>query len=627
MSNRVQKEKEKKRSVDNFFSRKEVNTSLLILYGIILTVIFFKVYPKVFDEKLNLGGDNAGYYILGTALATGQGYTNIHMLNKPPHNHYPPGYPVIIAGAMKTFSSKITFIKKLSGFFFFLSLVLMFIIIRRVTDNNIHIAFITVLFLLYNFSLLNYSYLMMSEIPFTFFSLLTLWLFMKTDLSVPFYRNILFYLVIFSIIFSYYIRTSGLSLYAGIALYLAFRKKWKYIVLMTGIFVLLTLPWYIRTAHLGGNAYIHQLVMVNPYRPELGHMHFGDWFTRFFQNLKRYVAREVPAGTFDFVWVKNYKDPVKAKEWITGIITIAIMIFGLIRIKKFRDLFFFYLLAAFGILLLWPTVWTGVRFILPLLPILTFLLINGIIEIVGIASERILHVRNTQLVPVLMVVLSLFSIKSYSKKPIMILEKKARSPYSDKYKNYFEVARWAYKHIPDTSVVACRKGQLFYLFSHRYITGFANTLDKEKQIEYLKKRSTDYVVLDQLGFSSTGRYLYPAIKRYPGKFKVVYQVKNPDTYFMRFRPDLGYWGEWKDDKRNGFGTYVWPNGQKYIGHWKNNLMDGKGKMITPNKVVMEGTWKNNLLEGPVLVINQESKAAKVVEFKHGKPVEPLLPDR
>ena len=55
-------------------------------------------------------------------------------------------------------------------------------------------------------------------------------------------------------------------------------------------------------------------------------MHFGDWFTRFFQNLERYIAREIPSGIFDFIQVTNYKDPIVMKEWIIGIIELLTLI-------------------------------------------------------------------------------------------------------------------------------------------------------------------------------------------------------------------------------------------------------------------------------------------------------------
>ena len=30
-----------------------------------------------------------------------------------------------------------------------------------------------------------------------------------------------------------------------------------------------------------------------------------------------------------------------------------------------------------------------------------------------------------------------------------------------------------------------------------------------------------------------------------------------------------YVGRWKDDKRNGQGTFTWSDGEKYVGEWKD----------------------------------------------------------
>jgi 1-phosphatidylinositol-4-phosphate 5-kinase len=36
---------------------------------------------------------------------------------------------------------------------------------------------------------------------------------------------------------------------------------------------------------------------------------------------------------------------------------------------------------------------------------------------------------------------------------------------------------------------------------------------------------------------------------------------------------------YKDDKRTGFGKYVWANGDKYIGQWLNGVMHGRGAFL------------------------------------------------
>ena len=63
---------------------------------------------------------------------------------------------------------------------------------------------------------------------------------------------------------------------------------------------------------------------------------------------------------------------------------------------------------------------------------------------------------------------------------------------------------------------------------------YAWTENEEELITGLINSGTDYVVLEQLGYSSTGRYLYPAIQKNPELFPIVMHLKNPDTYLLKF---------------------------------------------------------------------------------------------
>jgi len=51
------------------------------------------------------------------------------------------------------------------------------------------------------------------------------------------------------------------------------------------------------------------------------------------------------------------------------------------------------------------------------------------------------------------------------------------------------------------------------------------------------RTKVDFVVLEQLGYSSTGRYLYPAIMKHPDLFQPVMQLQNPDTYLLAFNKE------------------------------------------------------------------------------------------
>lgn len=56
-----------------------------------------------------------------------------------------------------------------------------------------------------------------------------------------------------------------------------------------------------------------------------------------------------------------------------------------------------------------------------------------------------------------------------------------------------------------------------------------------------------------------------------------------------------YMGEWKNDKRNGFGISERSNGMKYEGEWLNNKRHGYGCTVFPDGTKEEGKYKNNVL--------------------------------
>ena len=47
-----------------------------------------------------------------------------------------------------------------------------------------------------------------------------------------------------------------------------------------------------------------------------------------------------------------------------------------------------------------------------------------------------------------------------------------------------------------------------------------------------------------------------------------------------FKKRLGYEGELKDNKRQGKGMHIWPNGDKYEGEWNEGKKEGKGKFTS-----------------------------------------------
>ncbi len=47
----------------------------------------------------------------------------------------------------------------------------------------------------------------------------------------------------------------------------------------------------------------------------------------------------------------------------------------------------------------------------------------------------------------------------------------------------------------------------------------------------------------------------------------------------KWKQDCRYNGEWKDNKKHGFGIQIFGNGDKYEGGWMQNMRYGKGNFI------------------------------------------------
>ena len=54
----------------------------------------------------------------------------------------------------------------------------------------------------------------------------------------------------------------------------------------------------------------------------------------------------------------------------------------------------------------------------------------------------------------------------------------------------------------------------------------------------------------------------------------------------------------KGDCNNGYGTYTYANGNKYVGEFKNAKRNGQGAYTFANGTVDKSIWKNNKLIVP-----------------------------
>ncbi len=500
------------------------NNKLSILYIAILLIAFIPTYNHIYDSKIAFLGDNANYYILGKALANGDGFINAQSPTKAAANSYPPGYPAFIATVMTIANDSVETIKYTNGILYFASLVVLFFFFREIT-NNIHLSFAMVFTMMFHYYNLQYSTWMMSEIPFIFFSSIGLLALTKIDIERAPWKSPWFFLMLLSTSFSYYVRSQGIALIGGVGLYYLIHRNWKYMFSYGIGFLAIAIPWYIRGLAFAGSPYTAALKYKDYYDRSKGEMHgIGDWLERIGGNIPRYIESEIPAAIFGHN--PNYESP----SYFTGLIIIAFVSFGIYKMKKFNIVIAGYILATFAILMLWPTVWTGLRFIMPIVPLMIFLFFYGIYSLIILLLEKAkVDITNiSKYLPYAFILIAFVYTPRLAE-----LHKAATTPLNPIYRNYFAMAEWTKKNLNADANIICRKNMLFHLYSGHFAHRIINSNDEDKVFSDLKNGKYTHIVYYGSGLGQ--KYVLPLLQKYPKKFKVINKTQQPEVYLLEIK--------------------------------------------------------------------------------------------
>lgn len=99
---------------------------------------------------------------------------------------------------------------------------------------------------------------------------------------------------------------------------------------------------------------------------------------------------------------------------------------------------------------------------------------------------------------------------------------------------------------------------------------------------------------------------------YYGEFKNN-KMHGYGTYY--YKSGNEYDGDWKNDKKHGFGNYYWNDGDKYVGDFLNDKKHGKGRYTWKSGSKYEGDW-----------VNGKRTGEGVLTFANGKKQEGVFKD-
>jgi len=484
----------------------------------------------LFEPKLHTGGDNASYIILaGSILTAGDGYSH-HISPGPPEplTLYPFGYPLMLAPLVALFGPNVLVLKGFS-ILFSLGVVLLFSLLARRLIPPLPWAALTVAVAV-NPVVVEYSHWILSEIAFLFFSILTLYLMVRAEEDKHRRFGPYFCAGILILAFTVHIRTIGISFaIAGFA-YLAFRRSWRRLAFFTLAMALLLAPWMIRNKIVSkqGRSYGQWLLLKNPYSPEEGSIKFYELSGRALKNLKIYSLGEMSRVVLGPV-VLSVRGTVTAA--VAGIFSLLVVL-GLVRnlLRGFR-LLEMYVIVYLGVVLIWPEVWSDVRFIMAIVPFFMLYMADGVAFAAGWRSAKLFHAGVAQAVALSLVALlglgvQLWLVPGNLNMIGRCLRGDRYAGYHPAWRNLFQAGDWIRENTPEESVITVRKPHLFYLHTRRRVEDYPFTTDTDSVLTRIT--ATDYVVVDAVS-GTTYRYLIPAIQKVPERFKLVYRLDKPFT--------------------------------------------------------------------------------------------------
>mmetsp|Transcript_33550 Transcript_33550/g.58754 ORF Transcript_33550/g.58754 Transcript_33550/m.58754 type:complete len:192 (+) Transcript_33550:230-805(+) len=72
-----------------------------------------------------------------------------------------------------------------------------------------------------------------------------------------------------------------------------------------------------------------------------------------------------------------------------------------------------------------------------------------------------------------------------------------------------------------------------------------------------------------------------------------------------------YEGEWKKDLRHGRGSQIWDDGRSYVGEWRYHQVHGEGVAVEADGSTYSGRWKNGHKTGIFIYTKAEQTEAQL----------------
>ena len=510
---------------------------LAVLVGLHLIVTLL-----AFDPVPHSGGDNAAYLSLARSLLDHGRYLELWHPDRPPHTQYPPGFPALLAVAWTFGLRSWAALKLMMVGFSGLAVGVSYLWMRERTAPTT--AATLGLLLAVAPGLAGENQWVLSDIPFWATTMAALLAFARGrdawGIGLAFLALAL--------------RTAALPLLVAVIVWMALRKRWKTAVVMLAVLIGIAILWTSR-GPAADAGYVSQFWLQNPYEPGRGRIGVADLLHRVVENADRYtftILMRTLAGGAGIVGgiagalfigaalvgfgrsvlgrrpgssqgVLDAGDDPAGREGASGPTAAARV--GLVEV---------YSVLYVGMLLAWPWQWASDRFLIPILPVLLVYAARGAAAIPGGRGRRL--VQGTAVLAVLGLAASPL-VGLWTEAAACRAAVRADGLFAclaPAERSFMELARWSDGRLEEDAVVLSRKPTIWYWNSGYRSERYPFSQDRSRLLEYAAELGARYVVLDELGRTSTV-YLFPAVGEYRRWYCAIHWVQRADRAAMLLR--------------------------------------------------------------------------------------------
>ncbi|MGH7482172.1 MAG: hypothetical protein ACRELV_08445, partial [Longimicrobiales bacterium] len=505
------------------------------------------------------GGDNAAYLSIARGMLEGGMYADYWDPLRPPHTQYPPVFPIMLAlaqlFAIDGWVGQKLVIIACSSF----AVAFSYLWVRR--WHSASLALPVGLIVAFGPGVIDLSHWVLSDVPFWMFLMIALWAWTAVDgtalkrarlmrlveetetgvASSPWSRGVVspdpvrlanvrdvaaalsgvrdalsrpVWIAVVATMLAYFTRSAGLPLVLAAGVWLLWQRRWRPLALLAALVGAPALLWALRTRALGGIGYEEAFLAIDPYQPELGTIGMDGMIDRVLSNIGDYIGVHLPMLLFGDV------GPFRV---LLGGLVLALGIAGwAVRLRRpgIAELF---LPMYLGLLVIWPAVWSGERFLLPVLPIIVAAAGAALLELARRATPRRVSLVGA-VATALVLLFAAPGLRAGVRGGFICTTRYASGEdypcLAPVFGSFFEMAEWSRDALPPAAVVITRKPTLWYWVSGRPSRIYPKSENPTAFWAMIRETDARYLLFDRIG-GLTMFYVGPIVARNPEAFCVV----------------------------------------------------------------------------------------------------------